>query len=171
MPGILGRSVGSPVRVHPSTNSLNSFIMPLKTDTLEEPMLNLTPMIDVVFLLIIFFMVGARFTEETHDQQFDVELPTASAVQAMSREPDPLIITVYRTGRILINNRELDLAQLVQELKAAKEAYADQTVLIKGDGEGQYQSIVDVMNACHQVQIKKFSLAFQPLDTRPSGAP
>ncbi|HQZ67738.1 MAG TPA: biopolymer transporter ExbD [Planctomycetaceae bacterium] len=145
--------------------------MPLKTDTLAEPMLNLTPMIDVVFLLIIFFMVGARFTEETHDQQFDVELPTASAVQAMSRVPDPLVVTVYRTGRIVIKNQDLDLPQLVQELTAAKVAYADQAVLIRGDGEGQYQGIIDVMNACHQVQIKKFSLAFQPMETNSSGSP
>ena len=145
--------------------------MPLKTDTLDEPLLNLTPMIDVVFLLIIFFMVGARFTEESHDQQFDVELPTASSVQAMSRAPDPLIVTVYRTGRIVLKDRELDLPQLVQELKAARQAYADQSVLIRGDGEGQYQGIVDVMNACHQVQIKKFSLAFQPLETQSSVSP
>ena len=88
--------------------------MPLKTDTLEEPVLNLTPMIDVVFLLIIFFMVGARFTEEAHDQQYDVELPTASAVQTMSRAPDPLVITVYRSGRISIKNQDLDHSQLVQ---------------------------------------------------------
>lgn len=146
-------------------------IMPLKTETLSEPLLNLTPMIDVVFLLIIFFMVGARFTEEAHDQQFDVELPTATAVQAMSRAPDPLVVVVYRSGRIVLNNQELDLPQLVEQLKAAKEAYADQAVLIRGDGEGQYQGIIDVMNACHQVQIKKFSLAFQPLETKSSGSP
>lgn len=145
--------------------------MPLKTDTLEDPVLNLTPMIDVVFLLIIFFMVGARFTEEAHDQQYDVELPTASAVQTMSRAPDPLVITVYRTGRMTIKNRDLDHSQLILELKAAKAAYADQAVLIRGDGEGQYQAVIDVMNACHQVQIKKFSLAFQPLQTSSSGSP
>ncbi|MFN9041619.1 MAG: ExbD/TolR family protein, partial [Planctomyces sp.] len=52
--------------------------MPLKTENLEDPILNLTPMIDVVFLLIIFFMVGARFTEEANDQKFDVQLPTAA---------------------------------------------------------------------------------------------
>ena len=145
--------------------------MPLKTDTLEEPQLNLTPMIDVVFLLIIFFMVGARFTEESHDQQFDVELPSASAVQTMSRTPDPLVITVYRSGRIQLKNRDLNQTELVQELKAAKDAYADQAVLIRGDGEGQYQAVIDVMNACYQVQIKKFSLAFQPLKTGSSGSP
>ena len=139
--------------------------MPLKTDTLDEPQLNLTPMIDVVFLLIIFFMVGARFTEESHDQQFDVELPTASPVQAMSREPDPLVVSVARTGRIMISNRELSMEQLHAELKKAKAAYADQAVLIRGDGEGRYQAVVDVMNVCYQLQIKRFSMAFQPLKT------
>ncbi len=145
--------------------------MPLKTDTLEEPLLNLTPMIDVVFLLIIFFMVGARFTEEAHDQQFDVELPSASAVQTMSRAPDPLVVTVYRSGRITIKGQELDQSQLVRELKAAKAAYADQVVLIRGDGEGTYQAVIDVMNACHQVQIRKFSLAFRPLEKGASSPP
>ena len=102
-------------------------------------------------------MVGARFTEESHDQQFDVELPTAAAVQTMSRAPDPVVVTVYRSGRMTI--------------KAAKAAYADQAVLIRGDGEGTYQAVIDVMNACHQVQIKKFSLAFQPLETGSSSSP
>lgn len=45
--------------------------MPIKTDSLEEPQLNLTPMIDVVFLLIIFFMVGARFTEDEQPEVRD----------------------------------------------------------------------------------------------------
>ena len=145
--------------------------MPLKTNTLEEPQLNLTPMIDVVFLLIIFFMVGARFTEEAHDQQFDVELPTASPLQTMSRQPDPLVISVARTGRMMLNNRDVPMEQLLAELKSAKEAFADQAVLIRGDGEGNYQAVVDVMNACHQAQIKKFSLAFQPLEVGASKSP
>ncbi len=136
----------------------------MKSDTIEEPQLNLTPMIDVVFLLIIFFMVGARFTEEAHDQKFDVELPTASPVQTLSRLPDPLVISVTRTGKINLQQREVTPETLLSELKAAKEAYADQAVLIRGDGEGTYQAVIDVMNACHQAQIKKFSLAFQPMN-------
>lgn len=136
----------------------------MKSDSIEEPQLNLTPMIDVVFLLIIFFMVGARFTEEAHDQKFDVELPTASPVQTLSRLPDPLVISVTRTGKINLQQREVTPESLLAELKAAKEAYADQAVLIRGDGEGTYQAVIDVMNACHQAQIKKFSLAFQPMN-------
>ncbi|MFO0975632.1 MAG: biopolymer transporter ExbD [Planctomycetaceae bacterium] len=145
--------------------------MPLKTDTLEEPTLNLTPMIDVVFLLIIFFMVGARFTEEAHDQQFDVELPTAAPVQIMSRAPDPLIVAVDRSGNISFKDQQLTQAQLLTQLVAAKNAYADQAVLIRGDGDGSYQAVIDVMSLCHQAQIKKFSLAFQPLENGKSSSP
>ena len=139
--------------------------MPLKSDTPDLPPLNLTPMIDVLLVLVIFFVVAARFTEEAQSQQFDVELPTASPVQAMSRQPDPLVVSVGRSGRINFNNRDLTLEQLQAELRKAKEVYADQAVLIRGDGEGQYQAVVDVMNACHQIQIKRFSLAFQPMET------
>ncbi len=145
--------------------------MPLKTDTLDEPLLNLTPMIDVVFLLIIFFMVGARFTEEAHDQQFDVELPTASPVEVMSRQPDPVVISVARTGKMVFNKKEVSPEQLLSELMAAKAAYAERAVLIRADGQGDYQAVVDVMNACHKAKIKKFSLAFQPAEVHSPATP
>lgn len=141
-----------------------SFAMPLRTESLEDPQLNLTPMIDVVFLLIIFFMVGARFTEEAQHQQFDVELPTASPLQPMSRQPDPLVVSVTQDGRIRLQNRELTPSELLSQLKSAKAAYESQAVLIRGDASVSYQGIMDVMNACHQAEIRRFSLAFQPLD-------
>lgn len=146
------------------SQTLEKNVMPIKTDSLDEPQLNLTPMIDVVFLLIIFFMVGARFTEEANDQKFEIELPTAAPVQIMSRTPDALVVVVARNGTITMRKKELSPEQLLQELTAAKAAYADQTVLIRGDGDGNYQAVIDVMNACHQAGIKKFSLAFKPTE-------
>jgi biopolymer transport protein ExbD len=122
--------------------------MPIKTDSLDEPQLNLTPMIDVVFLLIIFFMVGARFTEEANDQKFEVELPTAAPVQIMSRTPDALVVGVSRNGTITLRKKELSSEQLLQELKAAKTAYADQAVLIRGDGDGNYQGMAEGNGCC-----------------------
>ena len=89
--------------------------MPIKTDSLEEPQLNLTPMIDVVFLLIIFFMVGARFTEEANDQKFEIELPTAAPVQVMSRTPDALVVVVAKNGTMTMRKKELSPEQLLQE--------------------------------------------------------
>lgn len=134
-------------------------IMPLRTDSLEEPELNLTPMIDIVFLLIIFFMVGTKFSEI--EQQFDVDLPSASAIEPMSAIPDPLIITVTRSGDLSLANETLSAEELEQNLVTAKETFSGQVVLIRGDGEGTYQSIINVMDLCNRLELK-FSLAFQP---------
>ena len=136
--------------------------MPLRTDSLEEPQLNLTPMIDIVFLLIIFFMVGTRFSEI--EQQYDVELPTAAAVEPMTSRPDAIILNVARSGDVAIGGETVDLQELKTRLESARKAYAEQAVLIRGDGEGMYQAVVDVMDVCHKAQIHRFSLAFQPVE-------
>ncbi len=60
--------------------------MPLKTGTVEEPKLDLTPMIDIVFLLIIFFMVGTQFTEM--ERQYDIKLPTVTDAKPLTNLPD-----------------------------------------------------------------------------------
>lgn len=134
--------------------------MPLRTDSLEEPQLNLTPMIDIVFLLIIFFMVGTRFSEI--EQQYDIELPTAAAVEPMTSRPDSLVINVARSGQVMISGKQVSLTELRTRLETARKAYSEQSVLIRGDGAGMYQSIVDVMDICHKAKIRNFSLAFQP---------
>ncbi len=138
--------------------------MPLRTESLEEPSLNLTPMIDIVFLLIIFFMVGTRFSEI--EQQFDVELPRAAQLAPMSTSPDPIVVHVTRSGQISIGNTALTLPELKDRLEAARENYAEQTVLIRGDGDSRYQAVVDVMSLCHQVKIHKFGLPFEPVQDR-----
>ena len=140
--------------------------MPLRTESLDEPQLNLTPMIDIVFLLIIFFMVGTRFSEI--EQQYDVELPTADPIEPMTSRPDAIIINVARDGNVAIGGEEVSLVNLKTRLENARKAYAEQAVLIRGDSEGMYQAVVDVMNVCHQAKIR-FSLAFQP--TQPGAAP
>jgi len=135
--------------------------MPLRTESLEEPSLNLTPMIDIVFLLIIFFMVGTKFSEI--EQQFDIETPRAVELAAMSSAPDPIVVNVTHAGQISIDNAEFPLEELKGRLQEAREKFAKQTVLIRGDGESIYQSVIDVMSVCHQAQVHKFSLAFQPV--------
>ena len=138
--------------------------MPLKTDIEELPHLNLTPMIDILLVLVMFFLVSSRFTEseEAQRQQIDVELPTASPIRAMTRLPDSLVIRVDRFGKVALKNEVLSLEQLQIKLKEAKKAYAEQSVLISADREGLYQSVVDVLDACRLCEISHLSLAYKP---------
>jgi biopolymer transport protein ExbD len=133
--------------------------VPLKLQPLEEPQLNLTPMIDVVFNLLIFFMVGTRFADL--ERQFDVQLPQVSAAQPLSNPPDEIVVNVYADGRLLVSREELSRAELQDRLTTARERYAEQAVLIRGDGGASFQQIADVLAVCHAAQIRNFSLATQ----------
>jgi len=131
--------------------------MPLKIDTVEEPDINLTPMIDIVFLLIIFFMVGTKFTEM--ERQYDVKLPTVSDAQPLSNLPDEMILNVKSDGGIVLNDEQLTLDELQGKLELAKQNYADQAVLIRGDASGPYQHVMDVLAVCNRSKISFVSLA------------
>lgn len=136
--------------------------MPLKTGTIEEPELNLTPMIDIVFLLIIFFMVGTQFAEP--EDQFQVQLPTASDVQPLSAGPDPLVISVARDGRVLMGDKAVNLVELEEQLIAARKNFPAQAVVIRGEGEGRYQAIIDVLSITNRAEMADVSLAYKTIE-------
>ena len=131
--------------------------MPLKTETVEEPTLNLTPMIDIVFLLIIFFMVGTQFAQM--ERQYDIELPTVSVARPLTSLPDEIVINVRRNGDIILKAQTLTHGELRKKLREAKRNYADQAVVIRGEGNGEYQHVVNVLSICHEEDINSISLA------------
>ena len=134
--------------------------MPLKgVETTEESAINLTPMIDIVFLLVIFFMVGARFTEQ--ERQYDIQLPSSAEVRPLPGTSDPLLINVRRDGTILLGSQPVALAELETQLREAKENFEDQAVVVRGEGEGLYQPVIDVLGVCHRSQVTRISLAYK----------
>ena len=134
--------------------------MPLKgADRTEESAINLTPMIDIVFLLIIFFLVGARFTEQ--ERQYDIQLPSSSEIQPLTGTPDALVINVRQNGTILLGIKPMSLDELETELRDAKENFEDQAVVVRGEGQGLYQPIVNVLGVCHRPQLTRISLAYK----------
>ena len=132
--------------------------MPLRNaENAEEPHLNLTPMIDIVFLLIIFFMVGTQFTE--NERHYDVQLPTVSDAQPLTSLPDELIINVLQDGRIVLDEQVTSIEDLEKRLQTARQNYSDQAVIVRGDASGRYQGVMDVLAACHRAKITRISLA------------
>ena len=134
--------------------------MPLKTEPLEEPTINLTSMLDVVMLLIIFFMVGTKFTEE--ERQTGIQVPTVSDNLALSGQPDEIIVNVTVDGKVNVRNEDHTLESLKVLLGTAREVFPGQAVVIRGDGRGEYQIVMDVISACKTAGIKNVSLAHTP---------
>jgi len=133
--------------------------MPLKTDSIEEPNLNLTPMIDIVFLLIIFFMVGTQFSEL--ERELDVQVPSVAQAQPLVGLPDEIVVNIRRDGEIVLDTQVKSLEQLEQALVAARQRYKQQAVMIRGDAQVPYQHVASVLSACHRAEIQSVSLATQ----------
>ncbi len=133
--------------------------MPLKTHRDEQPTLNLTPMIDIVFLIIIFFMVGTKFTELERDMS--VNVPQVANAGALTAAPERKIINVYRDGRITLDRQPITIGQLTHALAEARSQYPELGVLVRGDADGPLQNAVSVLNACRRAGISEMGIAVQ----------
>jgi biopolymer transport protein ExbD len=124
----------------------------------ESVEINLTPLIDVVFLLLIFFMVSTTFDRHA---KLKVQLPEAEA-KAVQQVKDPVILSVDAKGKYYINDRQVVNTQL-DTLKAALqktvENNPDVTLLLRADGRTPHQAVVRAMDAASQLGITKLSIA------------
>jgi biopolymer transport protein ExbD len=126
--------------------------------TRDELDVNLTPLIDVVFLLLIFFMVSTTFTRET---QLSVDLPEASGVLREEAERQ-VEIQIDEAGNFRVNGRAL-VDTRVRTLQAAlyKVAEGDTTLpmIISADAQASHQSVVRAMDAAGQMGFTRLSIA------------
>ncbi len=132
--------------------------MNLKPERREEIDLNLTPLIDVVFLLLIFFMVSTTFEKTS---KLKIDLPEASA-QATPQSDKKIVIGIDVKGRYYINDRQLVNTQL-KTLKIAllKIAGDDKTIpiVLRADAKTPHQSVVTAMDAASQVGLTRLSIS------------
>jgi biopolymer transport protein ExbD len=120
--------------------------MPLKTQLDDAPAINMTPMIDMVFLLIIFFLVATTFSRPEQTMQIDV--PQVETAGALSDRPSARVVNVYRDGRIELDGEEVTLGELTQRLSAIHGEYPDLQVDIRGDGHAFHQNVAEAAGAC-----------------------
>ena len=124
-------------------------------DTLE---INLTPLIDVVFLLLIFFMVSTTFTKET---QLLIELPESS-IEETSLEEQVVDISISKRGSIAVNHRlvfDADLDSLVAAITEVSGTKNTVPIVISADAETPHQSVVMVMDAAGRLGFTKIKIS------------
>jgi biopolymer transport protein ExbD len=132
----------------------------------EPPDINLTPLIDVVFLLLIFFMVSTTFKE---DARIQLRLPEAQGEEAPAEEAESLIILVDRAGTFYVNDRQVvdsRLDTLKKAIAGAVGADRDLPVILKADAATPHQAVMTAMDAASQLGLVRFSFAA----TRPDAA-
>jgi len=125
---------------------------------LDRLEVNLTPLIDVVFLLLIFFMVTTTFNQQA---ELRVDLPEASS-EEQTLEVIPIEITIDTAGIYFVNGMSLsknDANALMQSLQKILDEDVDRSVIIRADATTPHQAVVTAMDAVSRVGISKLSIA------------
>lgn len=131
--------------------------MPLKTLNDEQPSLNLTSMIDVMFLLVIFFMVGTKFSDT--ERNMSIKVPQVTSTGPLAPAPEKRVINIYQDGRITLDRQAVTLAELKQALTEAKRNYRQLGVVVRGDSQGAYQNVASVLAACREAGIADLGIS------------
>src|SRR5688572_7207410 len=119
-------------------------------------LLDLTPMIDMVFNLLIFFMVVSHFAAQ--DQAMPVELPSGSEAMPLTARPRELFVNIDQQGQYFVASRLLDEAELARVLRqAAVDNPLNQTVVIRADRRAQWDFVATAMRLCNEAGIRDYS--------------
>jgi biopolymer transport protein ExbD len=131
--------------------------VPLKVHHDDLPAINLTPMIDIVFNLIIFFMVSTHFVDI--ERSVDVSVPQVGGAGSLQQVQRSRTINILRDGTIILDTQPVTLTELRGQLAAAHRQYENLEVTIRGDGFAPYQHVAAVMTACRQAGISEMGIA------------
>lgn len=123
----------------------------------KPPTLSMTSMLDVIFLLLCFFVTASVFSQ--WESEISISLPAASSSETPGRLPGEVILNVSKEGSVTVNARKLTLAELGSRLSKVAEFYPGQPVVIRADRETSYDSLVKVIDTCRNSGVWNFSLA------------
>lgn len=133
--------------------------MKLSTRSRPEPDVNLTPLIDVVFLLLIFFMVSTSFVKQS---QITIRLPEAESTALVEEPPEQIDITITEQGTYLVNGRELinnrpeTIRNALQRISAGN---TDLPLTISADANARHQHVVTAMDVAGRLGFVRISIA------------
>jgi biopolymer transport protein ExbD len=125
--------------------------------TPHHPGIQLAPLVDVLLLLLIFFLM--TWNAARNENELDVKIPKATAAKEKPAPIGDVIVNVKADGNVIVNRRTLTVPELTDLLKGLVELNADQAVVIRGDEAGAYKNIVSVLNVCSQAGVTNVAFA------------
>ncbi len=132
----------------------------------SEDTIQLAPLIDIVFLTLVFFITTAVFT--SLESEIDIALPTASSAVPSERTRGEIIINLRNDGQIVLNNRELSIPELQEVLNRVSQNFPGGAVIVRGDREANLGRAIAVLNCCRNADIQNVSFAAMKDETKGS---
>lgn len=123
--------------------------------------INVTPLVDVMLVLLIIFMVTAPMMQEG----MDVNLPKVKASGLTATEEEPIILTIDKKGGIFINNNAMIFSELRDKLEAIYKRKKEKVVLLRADKDVSYGYVVKTMAEIRKAGIEKVGMVTEPSET------
>jgi biopolymer transport protein ExbD len=122
-----------------------------------HPGIQLAPLVDVLLLLLIFFLM--TWNAARNENELDVKVPKASAAKEKTAPIGDVVVNVKADGNVVVNRRTLSGSELSELLKGLVQLNSEQAVVIRGDEAGAYKNIVGVLNVCSQAGVTNVAFA------------
>lgn len=133
-------------------------------------LMNMTPMIDVVFLLIIFFLVSSHLARR--ETRLQLALPTAATGASTNDDSPRVTINLKQDGSLLIGGEPIDVHGLVSRLQSSLAKHGDKLrVRLRGDEQTDYALVEPILAACTEAGVVDIGLAVTPSTQRGGRAP
>ncbi len=124
----------------------------------DDEQVNLMPLIDMVFLLLIFFLVATTIANDERDRK--IKLAITGAPQALSDPPQMVVINIRENGDMVVNGEQKSKEQLAGILRKAKDASPPRDVLIRADLESRHKYFAEVVDVCHNVGVAAINIGY-----------
>ena len=123
----------------------------------KAPALAMTSMLDIIFLLLCFFVTVSVFSQ--WESEIAIQLPSADTSAEPERLPGEIIVNLAKDGVVRVNGATWTLADLKARLARISKFYPGQPVIIRADRETKYETLVQVIDTCRAADVWNFSLA------------
>ena len=121
------------------------------------PAFQMTSMLDIIFLLLFFFITTSVFSQ--WEYEIDITLPSAQSGKVPDRLPGEIIINLAKDGRVSVNQQDLTLDALKTRLDRLAHYFPGQPVVLRADKETRYDDLIKVVDTCRKADIWNFSMA------------
>ncbi|MFC1808169.1 ExbD/TolR family protein [Candidatus Omnitrophota bacterium] len=123
----------------------------------QKPIVQMAPLIDIVFLTLIFFMTLSIFTQL--ESELSISVPKAKESKEALRSPGEVIINIDKDGKVVVNQKRLGYSELEEMLKKISSLFPNQPIIIRADEKTYHKFVVNVLDACAAADIWNISFS------------
>lgn len=137
-----------------------------KTTVHEGLGIQIAPLVDVLILLLAFFVISWKFSR--FETEIDISLPAADKGQPLNREYNEIVVNVHVDGRVVVDSQDYDDSKLFDRLQKIAKLNPNVAVIVRGDKETKYEYIVSVLDTCKRAGVWNVSfMTVRPVTSAP----